>query len=512
MNTIPLFKVRMNNTVNDSVCKVLNSGMITQGKKVDEFEEMLKDYFDYPYILTLNSATSGLTLAYRLLNVTNETQVISSPLTCFATNAAIMANGCKIVWADVDKNTCNIDLDDVKSKLTKDTNILSFVHWGGMPVNLDRVTELKQYYLNTFGKELHVVEDCAHAFSSMWNGKKLGTHGNIAVFSLQAIKHLTTGDGGLIFLPNEEMYNRAKLLRWFGIDRNRRSLPGTDFRLEPDIPEYGYKFHMNDINATIGIENMNEIDHYIKICVQNGEYYNSVLKNVKDISLVNSNYSGSSYWIYTLRVLNGRKQEFIDYMLVKGVVVSQVHARNDKNSCLVGTAEQTNLPNLDILEKEIVSIPVGWWVNEEDREYISNCIFEFFNGFSIVKLSEHPEYFFQYIDLMYHLNGYKTDDDVNEKLRKDAIYLLKKDDTIFASAKMFVEDKLYSKIGHIEDVVTHPDYRKNGYGKSIVEYVKELALNVNKCYKIVLSCKEENDNFYEKCGMKKTGSSFSAYL
>ena len=96
-----------------------------------------------------------------------------------------------------------------------------------------------------------VVEDCAHAFGAEYNGKKLSNHGNICVYSTQAIKHLTTGDGGIITLPNEKLYNRCKLLRWFGIDRDKRNFKGKDFRLEHDIAEYGYKYHMNDINATI---------------------------------------------------------------------------------------------------------------------------------------------------------------------------------------------------------------------------------------------------------------------
>ena len=93
---------------------------------------------------------------------------------------------------------------------------------GGNPVNLDMVNDLKVYCKEKFDTELYIIEDCAHAFGSEWRNKKLGTHGNITVYSLQAIKHLTSGDGGLILLPNEELYERAKLLRWFGIDREKK--------------------------------------------------------------------------------------------------------------------------------------------------------------------------------------------------------------------------------------------------------------------------------------------------
>ena len=114
------------------------------------------------------------------------------------------------MWCDTDPNTCMIDLEDVKRKITEHTTLLTFVHWGGNVVDLDKVEDLKDYAKTKFGTTLNVVEDCAHAFGSMFKNQKVGTLGkNICVFSLQAIKHLTTGDGGLIFLPNEELYERA---------------------------------------------------------------------------------------------------------------------------------------------------------------------------------------------------------------------------------------------------------------------------------------------------------------
>ena len=507
-NTINLFKVNMNTDLND-VLNTLKSGMITQGKKVEEFEEKLKVYFDYPYILTLNSATSGLTLAYRLLDLDQTKDlVISTPLTCFATNCPILDNNLNIVWADTDPNTCNIDLEDVKNKITENTKALTFVHWGGNPVDLDKVDELKNYTKEKFGHDLHIIEDCAHAFGSTFNNKKLGTHGNICVFSLQAIKHLTTGDGGLIFLPNETVYKRAKLLRWFGIDRDKRSLPGKDFRLEPDIPEYGYKFHMNDINATIGLCNLVNIDSSLDICRNNGEYYNKELQNINGIQLFKSENS-PCYWIYTLKVLFNFKNEFINFMKEKGIVTSQVHARNDRHSCL--EKYKTILPNLDILENEIVSIPVGWWVTKEQREYIVKCIKEFSSSLSIEITTLKEEEIDEYKKLIYQLNNFEGDKIFMSKSTIDSIYVLKVNGKIVSTCKLLVEEKLYSLMGHIEDVVTDKDFRKNGYGKYLVNQVVNIALNKLNCYKVVLSCKNELEKFYKKCGLQTSGKTMNLY-
>ena len=511
MEQIPLFKVNMCDSIEDYIIPTLKSGMITQGKKVDEFEESLKKYFNYPYILTLNSATSGLTFAYNLLKnycIDEYFEVISTPLTCFATNSSILANDLNIIWADTDSNTNNINLNDVKNNLKYNTRVLSFVHWGGVPVDLDKVNEIKEYYKNTFGKELFVVEDCAHAFGTEFNGKKLGTHGNISVFSLQAIKHLTTGDGGLIFLPNKELYEKAKLLRWFGIDRERRSLPGSDFRLEPDIQVYGFKYHMNDINASIGLANIVTINEKIQICNDNGNFYNKELQNIPGLELFKTfENSKPSYWIYTLKILGGRKNDFIKFMKDKNIVTSQVHARNDTHSCL--KKYKRFLPILNMVEKEIVSIPVGWWVTNEQRQYIVDSIKKFMSYLEITTLTSDDIQ--TYINLIYQINSFKKEKIVFFDDVLHSIYILKIDNKIVSTARLLIEKKLYEPIGHIEDVVTDEAHRSKGYGKILINYLKNIAFNKFNCYKIVLNCKPSLEKFYTSCGMEKTGYSFSLY-
>lgn len=383
MTTLSLFKVFMSEDVLKPLNTVLMSGQITQGPQVELFETALKEYIDNPYILTLNSATAGLTLALRLLKnkderfqwpgFDKEKDVVLTPaLTCFATTASLLANNVNIRWLDADLETANIDLNDLKKKLNKNTKVIYLVHWGGTPVDFDELRELQEYSLQTFGFKPMIVEDCAHAFGAEYNGGKIGgkaSVGNICVFSLQAIKHLTTGDGGFITLPNEILYERCKLLRWYGIDRDKRNYKGKDLRMENDILEYGYKFHMNDINATIGLYNLPHINGLLQKNRANAAYFDEHLKNVAGIQLMNYNPKcNSAYWLYTIRILNGKKQEFMDKMKEAGIMTSQVHNRNDINSCVKDFQE--SLPNLDLLEQELVCIPVGWWLSEEDLKYI----------------------------------------------------------------------------------------------------------------------------------------------
>jgi dTDP-4-amino-4,6-dideoxygalactose transaminase len=389
---IPLFKVFMSEDVLKPINSVLMSGQITQGPQVELFEGALKEYIGNPYVLTLNSATAGLTLALRLLKNRDErfawpgfdedNDIVLTPaLTCFATTAAILANKVKIRWLDVDLETANIDLVDLKNKLSPQTKVIYLVHWGGNPVDLDGLRKLQDYSLEQFGFRPMIVEDCAHAFGAEYKGNKIGgkaSEGNICVFSLQAIKHLTTGDGGFITLPNEYLYDRCKLLRWYGIDRDKRNYKGKDLRLENDIVEYGYKFHMNDINATLGLYNLPHMNDLLRKNRENAAYFDEHLKEVPGIQLMNCDKKcNSAYWLYSIRVLNGKKQEFMDKMKEAGIMTSQVHNRNDINSCVKEFEEP--LPNLDLLEKELVCIPVGWWLSEAERKYIINVFVSFLN-------------------------------------------------------------------------------------------------------------------------------------
>ena len=525
---VSLFKVFMAPEATSIVGKTLQSGMIAQGPEVEKFENELKKFFNWSYIVSVNSATSGLTLAYKLFNLQNNDEVLSTPLTCMATNTPIIANNLRIKWSDVDDTTCNIDLEDVKKKITQTTKALTFVHWGGNPVDLDEVQKLKDYTREKFSQELCVIEDCAHAFGSKYKDEYLGTagakRGNICVFSLQAIKHLTTGDGGLIFLPNKEMYDRAILLRWFGIDREKRS--GGDFRMELDVKECGFKYHMNDINASIGLSNLPHVSNIINAHKANNLFYRNQLKDVKGVELLEEKYE-SSCWIFTMKIVD--KPGFIEFMKNKKIMVSSVHNRNDVHSCF--SQFKTSLPKLDKLEKEMICIPVGWWVLSFDRYKIVDCIKEWCQykqgtminlslnmdinkwvncGISITKLNQD-----EYLNLLFQMNNHRISLDKNSFIDKYTdiknnggyIIVAKQDNKIIGTAKLLIEKKFGENVGHIEDVVVDQNFRRKGIGKLLIEQLVSYGKN-NNCYKIVLTSKEKNREFYTSCNFTEVGNEY----
>lgn len=380
---IPLFKVYMSKEAPLAATRVLESGFIGQGPIVDEFEDKLKDVFKNDYTVTCNAATSAEHLALHLLKkplqststnskfpgIEDGDEVLATPLTCTATNFPILANNMKIKWVDIDPKTLNMDLDDLSRKITAKTKVIFLVHWGGYPMDLDKLKEIQRKAEMNFGFKPAIIEDCAHAMGSKFNGKPLGSHGNICTFSFQAIKHLTSVDGGALVVPHKELYNRAKLLRWYGIDRESDR---KDFRCEADIPEWGFKFHMNDVSAAIGMANLAEVEeNVINKHKANGRYYDEALKDVKGVTLLErDDRMESAYWIYSLLVDD--KDKFAEHMKKCGIATSQVHERNDIHSCL--REFRTDLPNLDSIKGRLTAIPVGWWVSEEEREYIVECI------------------------------------------------------------------------------------------------------------------------------------------
>ena len=346
---VSLFKVFMPDTVFEPLKEVLTSGYIGEGERVREFERKLVPWFDNRNVLTTNSGTSAIQLAIRLADVGSGDEVISTPMTCTATNMPILIAGAKIVWADIDPWTGNIDSCDVAEKVTDKTKAIMCVDWGGHPCEFERLQKIAD------NANIKLIEDAAHAFGSIYNDKMVGSHCDFVCFSFQAVKTFTTVDGGALTCRSRNDYERGKLLRWYGIDRD---LKGKDLRCEADIKEYGYKFHMNDVAATIGIEQLKYVARNIKDTKLNAQKYNEAF-----LGLRLRQGRGSCYWLYTIRVKN--RDKFMEYMKDNGIMTSKVHARNDHHTCFAES--RCNLPGVDEFCSEQVSIPVGWWV---DADYI----------------------------------------------------------------------------------------------------------------------------------------------
>lgn len=338
--------------------RVLYSGYIAEGEEAWRFEEGLKKFIGNPNILAVQSGTAALHLALLQLGIGAGDEVISTPMTSEPTNTAIAITGAKIVWADVDPNTGLLDPESVREKITERTKAIMVVHYAGMVCNMDG--------FNKLSKEtgIPVIEDAAHALGAKYNGEMIGSNSRFTCFSFQAIKHMTTVDGGAIVIRNEEDVAPIRKLRWFGLDKKVS-------RLENDITRAGYKYGINNVTGIIGQIQLNHLSEVLGKYIANGKYYDKALKGVPGVALV-PYYTNTepSYWLYTMKVSD--REGFIKMMESIGVTASPLHHRSDTHS--VFEESKCCLPNMEEWYKEYVHIPCGWWINDEDREKIVETI------------------------------------------------------------------------------------------------------------------------------------------
>jgi dTDP-4-amino-4,6-dideoxygalactose transaminase len=354
---INLFKVFMSDDVSENLEPVIRSGYIGDGQKVKDFEKALGEFIGNPRVLMLNSGTNALRLSLILSGT--ERWVISTPMTCLATNMAIRDAGARIEWADVNPRTGVIDTKSVERIVKKMGRPRAIVcmHWGGYPSPLYELN-----YYDSLG--IPVIEDACQALGSKYGNRMIGNHSRFVCFSFGAIKTLTTGDGGAIAFAREEDYERARLMKWFGLDRSA----GASMRCEQDPPELGYKMQSNDIAATIGLSNIKHLPRLIKRMRKISRIYRML--DLKKVDNTEVDFNSSCNWLCTMLVDDAA--DFIAYMRNKGIECSKVHARNDTKS--IFREFKRELPGVTEFDRRHVCVPCGWWMSDEDVQKIVDAL------------------------------------------------------------------------------------------------------------------------------------------
>jgi dTDP-4-amino-4,6-dideoxygalactose transaminase len=368
MREIPLFKAFLADDVLARLSSTFGSGHIGQGSRVADFENALSSYLNAPHVVTTNSGTSALHLALHLLRrprgdwpgLNDGDEVLTTPLTCVASNWPILANRLTPHWCDVGESDLTIDVRSVAAALSPRTKVVMVVHWGGHPVDLAALDDVLDAASPELGFRPMVVEDCAHALGSTFGGRKIGSHGNLCAFSFQGVKTLTCGDGGALCVSDPATHRRATLLRWYGLDLDVR-----------DVVEWGFKFHMNDINATIGLANLPHVDWILQRQRNHAAFYDAQLGSCGGIARLSGvRDQESSRYLYSVRV--EKREDFKKWLREGGIEVRQVYSRNDLYTCV--EEWRRPLPSLDAIDGEIVCLPVGWWLTNEDLEAILSRI------------------------------------------------------------------------------------------------------------------------------------------
>lgn len=348
---IPLFKVGMSGQAADKVSKVLNSGFIGQGPVVEEFEDLLwGELRTKTRPVTVNSCTSAIDLALELCGVDSHAEVITTPQTCFASNVHIIHRKARIRWADIDPVTGLMDPASAARLVNKNTKAIVAVNWAG------KFCDYKA--LKALG--VPVIEDAAHTWDTFLTEDV--ERGDYVCYSFQAIKFLTTADGGLLICPPDKEQD-ARILRWYGLDRTKNQ----SFRCTQNITQVGFKYHMNDVNASIGICNMPVAHSSVIQSRLNSKHY---IENISNPLLTLPVWDNTcSYWLFSMHVKVGLKDHFTKYLEDNGIASSPVHFRNDTYDTTVKFSEAV-LPGVDAFTQTQLCIPNGWWLNRDDVSHI----------------------------------------------------------------------------------------------------------------------------------------------
>ncbi len=345
--------------------KIVDSGRVSAGEMAREFEEQLMKHLHLSRRpVSVNSGTSGLHLALAVAGLQGEDEVILTPQTFIATGLVVLMQNVKPVFADIQPGTGNICPQSIRKKITRNTKAIMAVHWAGYPCDMDEINQIAKEH------GLFVIEDAAHALGATYKNKPVGSISDFTVFSFQAIKHMTTGDGGAVCCLTDEHEKELARRRWFNIDRDHAK-PSILGEREYNSESVGYKYHMNDLSAALGLGNIGDLHATLARHRAIGAFYRKNLSQRDGITLLNySNDRESSYWMFTMLI--DRREDFIRALKDRGVPSSVVHRRIDKNRIFGGLTP--NLPGQEFFDEHQVALPVHMGLTDEDLELILNSV------------------------------------------------------------------------------------------------------------------------------------------
>lgn len=358
-NKIKLFDPKTDHKEEQALKKTLDSHFWASGSgtgQVLEFERKFRNYVNCKSCIAVNSGTSALHLAISLFDIKNKEVIIPS-LSFISTAHAVIYNGGKPIFADIDPNTLCLDPEQIKKKLTSRTRVILPVHFGGMPANLD---ELKKICLEN---KCVLIEDAAHAVGSIYKNKKIGTHGEAVCFSFHPIKNLAMPTGGLVALnsPKHKIYHQQlSSKRWCGIVNRKNSLY--------DVHDLGWNMYMNEFSAAIGLVQLSKLDKLNKIRKKIAKRYSNEICVDKKMPYNNE----CSYHLYWVRTKN--RKEFMKKLFKQGIETG-IHYKPIHQ--MTYYKNKTKLATTEEVTKEIVSIPVHPNLTNENVDFIIHQINKF---------------------------------------------------------------------------------------------------------------------------------------
>lgn len=357
----------------EQVKEAFDYGYFGLAYKVNEFEEKLKQYLGTDReVVAVSTGTTALHLALDSIGIKEGDEVILPSFTFVATAQAITACGGTPVFCEIDENTMLMNIDDVRKKITDKTKAIMPVHYSGEPCNMDELLKIKEEY------GIRIIEDAAHAIGSTYNGKKIGSFGDITCFSFDSIKVMTCGEGGAITTNDKDLAEILRKKRLLGIDR--KTMHTKDWKKRSwiyDVPFSGYRYHMSNINAGIGLAQLEKLDKFIARRRELCHLYLEELKGVDEVILPCSHFDEIAPFMFVIRVKDGKrdalKQYLMDNDIESGISYIPCHTFS-----LYSTDEK-----FDVTENVftgVLCLPMHYELSNDDVKTVCDCIKKFFEN------------------------------------------------------------------------------------------------------------------------------------
>ena len=361
---IPIAKPVIGDEEISAVIKVMKSGMLAHGSEVERFEEEFAAYLGVKHAVALCNGTAALDAALKALKIRSGDEVITTPFTFMATANAILFQGAKPVFADIDPKTYNLDPNDVSEKLTRKTKAIIVVHLFGQPADMKALLEISR------DNKLWLIEDCAQAHGAEFMNRKVGSFGDIAIFSFYATKNMTTGEGGMVVTNNGELAKRVRLIRNHGQSKKYWQ------------EELGYNLRMTNIAAAIGRVQLKKLDRLNEKRIENAKLLTSMISEIKGLTppYVDPRVK-HVFHQYVIRVEDSfplSREELMKRLLERGIETA-VHyplpLHHQPFYQKLGYPKQI-CPNSIEASRRVLSLPVHPSLGENEISYIAKAIKE----------------------------------------------------------------------------------------------------------------------------------------
>ena len=370
---VPLFEIHSDADDIEAVREVIDRGSYwANGPEIEEFEEMVSDYLNTDYCSALNSGGSAGYAVLKAHGVGEGDEVIVPSFTFVATAFWPLQVGAKPVFADIEEETLGLDPEDVRDKITEDTEAIYPIHYGGMPC---KIRELKKIAEEN---DIVLIEDAAESFGAKLNGNMVGTFGDSAILSFCQNKIFSTGEGGAVVTDDEELQEEVELIRSYG-----RKTEGDYFSGESklDYVKPGQNLRMATMNAALGISQMEKVDKLIEKRREKAEYFNQELAKIGGVKVPEepSEEYFAVYQLYTIRVPEDVRDNLMDY-LDENDVASKIYFEPVHHYSAFEDIEASSLQTTEKMSKKVLSIPIYPDLDKEEMDYIIETVKEFFEG------------------------------------------------------------------------------------------------------------------------------------